>query len=209
MTEEKNNKNLGITVEDVQNLIKKKDEIEEQIKAYYDVLEDQKGVGMEGPLVDEEGYPRADVDVYQVRTARHNISCLQNDHKVLMLQIEEALHQLHEQERAKRDKAEVRPEAREPENSLPQPFARVDTVTPGSPASMAGIHVGDEIIEFGTVNSVNFQNFQNIATVVQHSEGKPLSITVLRNGQKVHLGLTPQRWSGRGLLGCNILPVRR
>lgn len=29
-----------ITMEDVQNLVKKKDEIEEQIKAYYDVLED-------------------------------------------------------------------------------------------------------------------------------------------------------------------------
>lgn len=29
-----------ITMDDVKNLIKKKDEIEEQIKAYYDVLED-------------------------------------------------------------------------------------------------------------------------------------------------------------------------
>lgn len=29
-----------ITMEDVQSLVKKKDEIEEQIKAYYDVLED-------------------------------------------------------------------------------------------------------------------------------------------------------------------------
>lgn len=30
---------------------------------------------MNEPLVDFEGYPRADVDVYQVRTARHNIIC--------------------------------------------------------------------------------------------------------------------------------------
>lgn len=29
-----------MTMDDVKNLIKKKDEIEEQIKAYYDVLED-------------------------------------------------------------------------------------------------------------------------------------------------------------------------
>lgn len=29
-----------VTMDDVKNLIKKKDEIEEQIKAYYDVLED-------------------------------------------------------------------------------------------------------------------------------------------------------------------------
>lgn len=35
----------------------------------------QKGVGMTEPLVDCEDYPRADVDLYQVRTARHNIAC--------------------------------------------------------------------------------------------------------------------------------------
>lgn len=35
----------------------------------------QKGVGMHEPLVDAEGFPRADIDLYQVRTARHNIIC--------------------------------------------------------------------------------------------------------------------------------------
>lgn len=35
----------------------------------------QQGVGVEDPLVDEEGYPRADINLYQIRTARHNISC--------------------------------------------------------------------------------------------------------------------------------------
>lgn len=40
MTEEKSENKAVVTVEDVQSLIKKKDEIEEEIKAYYDVLED-------------------------------------------------------------------------------------------------------------------------------------------------------------------------
>jgi len=30
---------------------------------------------MSGPLVDAEGFPRDDIDLYQVRTARHNIVC--------------------------------------------------------------------------------------------------------------------------------------
>lgn len=34
-----------------------------------------------------------------------------------------------------------------------------------------GLRVGDEVIEFGSVNTGNFQNLQNIASVVQHSEG--------------------------------------
>ncbi|KAM4577532.1 26S proteasome non-ATPase regulatory subunit 9 [Odontesthes bonariensis] len=199
-----------ITMDDVTLLIKKKDEIEEQIKAYYDVLEDQ-GVGVEGPLVDGEGFPRADINLYQIRTARHNISCLQNDHKAIMADIEEALHKLHAREKAKReqDEMEAQEEAMERQVALPRPFARVDAVTEGSPASGAGLRVGDEVIEFGSVNTENFQNLQNIASVVQHSEGKPLRVSVIRAGQKAQMSLTPQRWAGRGLLGCNIVPVQR
>ncbi|XP_019394279.1 PREDICTED: 26S proteasome non-ATPase regulatory subunit 9 isoform X1 [Crocodylus porosus] len=200
-----------VSVQDVQSLVRRKDEIEAQIRACYELLEDQKGVGMSEPLVDAEGYPRADVDLYQVRTARHNIICLQNDHKAVMRQVEEALHQLHAREKEKRarDEAEAQAEAVSRNQSLPQPFARVNAVTPGSPASLAGLQVDDEIVEFGSVNAHNFQTLQNIATVVQHSEGKPLSVSVIRGGEKVHLGLTPKRWAGKGLLGCNIVPLQR
>lgn len=34
-----------------------------------------------------------------------------------------------------------------------------------------GLRIGDEVIEFGSVNAENFKNIQNIASVVQHSEG--------------------------------------
>ncbi|XP_041059160.1 26S proteasome non-ATPase regulatory subunit 9 [Carcharodon carcharias] len=200
----------SVTVADVQQLVKKKDVIEAQIKAYYDILEGQNRAGMDEPLVDVEGYPRTDINIYEVRTARHNIICLQNDHKALMKQIEEALHQLHARDKEKHrlDEAEVHQEATEQENSVPTAFAKVDTVSPDSPASTSGLQVGDEIIELGSVNTRNFQNLQNIATVVQRSEGKPLNITIIRNGQNVHMSLTPQRWSGRGLLGCNIVPLQ-
>ncbi|KAG8597676.1 hypothetical protein GDO81_002354 [Engystomops pustulosus] len=163
----------AVSMRDVQQLIARKDEIEAQIKAYYDVLEDQKNIGMEETLVDREGYPRADIDIYQVRTARHNIICLQNDHKSIMKEIEEALHNLHARDKDKRqrDEAEAKVEALQCNQTLPDAFAKVDAVTPGSPASMCGLQVGDEIIAFGSVNTNNFQTLQNIATVVQHSEG--------------------------------------
>ncbi|KAI5625291.1 26S proteasome non-ATPase regulatory subunit 9 [Silurus asotus] len=211
MMEESSAEEAVVTMEDVQSLIKKKDEIEEQIKAYYEVLEDQGDVGMHAPLVDAEGYPRADVDLIQIRAARHSISCLQNDHKAIMVEIEEALHKLHARERAKReeDQSAARMERMEQDVPLPPPFARVDAVTRGSPAYQAGLCVGDEIIEFGSVNPSNFHNLQNIASVVQHSEGKSVSVAVIRSEQKVRLSLTPQRWSGKGLLGCNIIPLHR
>lgn len=33
------------------------------------------------------------------------------------------------------------------------------------------------------------------------SEGQAVGMTVLRHGQPLQLTVTPQRWSGRGLLG--------
>lgn len=50
---------------------------------------------MNGPLVDAEGFPRNDIDIYQVRQARQTIICLQNDHKELMNQIQTLLNQYH------------------------------------------------------------------------------------------------------------------
>jgi len=35
----------------------------------------QKGVGMHGKLIDDENYPRSDIDVYAVRVARNRIIC--------------------------------------------------------------------------------------------------------------------------------------
>ncbi|XP_014714210.1 26S proteasome non-ATPase regulatory subunit 9 [Equus asinus] len=207
----------GATVSDIQELIRRKEEIEAQIKANYEVLESQKGIGMNEPLVDCEGYPRSDVDLYQVRTARHNIVCLQNDHKAVMKQVEEALHQLHARDKEKqaRDMAEAQKEAMncslgQNEGLSPlQAFAKVNSISPGSPASIAGLQVDDEIVEFGSVNTQNFQSLQNIGSVVQHSEGKPLTVTVIRRGEKHQLRLVPTRWAGKGLLGCNIIPLQR
>ena len=45
--------------------MKQKDALEAELKALSQVLESQ-GCGMEDPLVDGEGFPRADIDVYQV-----------------------------------------------------------------------------------------------------------------------------------------------
>ncbi|CAL8254194.1 unnamed protein product [Boreogadus saida] len=125
-----------------------------------------------------------------------------------MVDIEDALHKLHAREKSKHEQDECQQaEAMEQDGPRPSPFARVDGVTQGSPACRAGIRVGDEVIEFGSVNTGNFQNLANIASVVQHSEGKPLRVSVIRDDKPTQMSLTPQKWSGRGLLGCNIVPI--
>jgi 26S proteasome regulatory subunit N4 len=74
----------------MEDLIKKKDRIEARIKSINDEL-DSLGVGLRGKLVDDQGYPRNDIDLYQVRELRNEHARLQTDHVALMKEIEAEL----------------------------------------------------------------------------------------------------------------------
>ncbi|KAK3776951.1 hypothetical protein RRG08_042310 [Elysia crispata] len=198
------------------SLCKKKDEIEEQIKELLDLLESQKGVGLKEPLTDAEGYPRADIDVYSCRHARHQISCLQNDHVAIMKDIEEELTNIHQQAREQKSQTDLLSQSMSSSVDGPvsmetdrHPFAVVDRVDPGSPAAYGGLEVSDELLEFGSVMSENFVGLQTLASVMQHSKGRPLRCVVMRKARKVTLSVTPNTWSGPGLLGCNIKPNKK
>jgi 26S proteasome non-ATPase regulatory subunit 9 len=54
---------------------------------------------------------------------------------------------------------------------LEAPFARVNSVIPGSPADDAGLRAGDLIRRFGSVNWVNHEKLSKVAETVQRSEG--------------------------------------
>ena len=110
-----------------------------------------------------------------------------------------------------------------------QPFAVVDEVSEHSPASTAGVMLGDQLCRFGAVTAqsnpagvlqavaaelqVPLRAVQKSAYVV------PLSYVVYdcpgvqragdravvwRRGIPVTVSLTPQQWVGRGLLGCHL-----
>eukprot|EP01069_Polyplicarium_translucidae_P011598 Polyplicarium_translucidae@DN4128_c0_g1_i1.p2 len=51
--------------------------------------------GVSGPLVDAEGFPRSDVDVHAVRTARHRLACLKTDLHSKLEETKAALEKLH------------------------------------------------------------------------------------------------------------------
>ncbi|XP_050297265.1 26S proteasome non-ATPase regulatory subunit 9 [Anthonomus grandis grandis] len=192
----------------VLQLMNRKDKIEEEIRELTNILT-QNGVGMNEPLVDAEGFPLNTIDIYQVRHARHRIICLQNDHKAIMKQIENGLQGYYSTSSSS-DNMDTTPISTEPPKEAvihKIPFAKVTLVSPGSPADYAGIHVGDEIVEFGSVNSTNFKSVTDIATVVQHSEGAQVNLKLRRGERYLTVGLVPKKWVGRGLLGCNIVAI--
>lgn len=51
------------------------------------------------------------------------------------------------------------------------PFAKVNSVVPGSPADQAGLRVGDTVREFGSANWLNHERLSKVAEIVQQSEG--------------------------------------
>ncbi|XP_023937207.2 26S proteasome non-ATPase regulatory subunit 9 [Bicyclus anynana] len=209
----------GPARDQVMKLIQEKDRIENEIREQNLVLEEN-NIGMQDPLVDGDGYPRNDIDVYKVRHARHLIICLQNDHKNIMKQIERGLGEVHSQFRANGEGtssngqshsqhingyAEVTHNVSDARpNANDQGFAVIAFVLLGSPADTAGLHENDELLEFGTINATNFTDLNQVNNLVQHSVGQPIQLRVRRGSVVLSLTITPRVWTRPGLLGCRI-----
>ena len=117
------------------------------------------------------------------------------------------------------------------------PLARIDSVAPHSPAQRAGLQAGDLVLEFGPIRAANDNDNDDndtdndtddfimtaLAQLVPRSVGQPLHIRVQRPTVLLTTGantgtttttiktlsLTPQPWSGRGLIGCHIVPYKQ
>lgn len=94
---------------------------------------------------------------------------------------------------------------REREPSAYVAIVKVNFVSAGSPAETAGIKVDDEIIEFGSVNVSNFKDLKQIGEIVMHRQNQQIALKIRRRNAMHELSLIPKPWSGRGLLGCNIV----
>lgn len=131
---------------------------------------------MHTPLCTFDGYPRDDIDVAQIRITRSRIIHLRNDYKGLMNKIEKGLHTYHA---TIVDPPTVVSPSSVPTSSsaaaaaqlIEAPFARINTVAPGSPAAVAGLQPGDYIKRFGSANALNHAKLAKVAEVVRQSEG--------------------------------------
>ena len=121
---------------------------------------------MNSPLVDREGFPRADIDVASVRTARQRIICLRNDVRDCSEAIAKSLpYLLPRPEKADEAAMEV-----DGPSEATTAFALVDGVAPGSPAASAGLLRSDRIVRFGSIDASNHDRLRAIAPVLQRSE---------------------------------------
>jgi 26S proteasome non-ATPase regulatory subunit 9 len=177
--------------------------------------------GVKGPLVDSEGYPRSDVDLYNVRGKRNRLATINYDHKALMKEIEKDLALLHS---FSNNVGEGASESSTPSATAATtvtmtstvthsslPFAVIDEILVGSPAEQAGLQNYDELIAFGTIRFETVDNLNCIPALLRDNVNKPIPIEVRRRNTDsvLRLVLQPQPWSGRGLLGCHLTPTKR
>ena len=153
----------------VQKLIKEKDEIECAIQDHESILR-LNNVTMKTLLVDSEGYPRADVDVYSIRNSRVALIRLYNDLEAKRNEIHNSLILVHQSIHKVPSPLEVM------ENSRGKAFARITGVAPNSPADVAGLKRGDLILEFGHVSAGSSSALQDIAAELSNNEFVCLTI---------------------------------
>ncbi|KAH0832108.1 hypothetical protein J3R83DRAFT_13017 [Lanmaoa asiatica] len=190
-------------------LVHVKDGIEAEINLQLSILK-ANNCDMTSPLVDSEGFPRADLDIYAIRSARARIAELRNDLKYTIDEIEKALQKVYDPSLAPPPaSADVSSTPRTHTEEKSIPFAKVDGVAPGSPAAYAGLRREDLIIKFGHLTTASFSasSLEPLADLVSHNENCELRVQVLRDGRELSLQFTPRKgWGGRGLLGCHIVP---
>ncbi|KAJ9072802.1 putative 26S proteasome regulatory subunit [Entomophthora muscae] len=170
--------------EHINHLIEKKEEIEKKLLQQEDILKANK-VTMSDSLIDREGFPRGDLDIPTIRSARIQIIRLQNDLKDVII------------------------------SNTASPFALVNSVIVGSPAYKAGLRQGDQILKFSHLEGLKESEFTKLAEVVQANIDKPIIISILksdRDSQPVDLSLVPSyTWDdghrGQSLLGCHIVTL--
>lgn len=129
---------------------------------------------MQTPLCTFDGYPRGDIDVAQIRITRSRIIHLRNDYKGLMDKIEKGLHAHHATiavSLAAVPSLSTSTSSSAATQLIEAPFAKVNSVAPGSPAAEAGLQPGDLIKRFGSANALNHLKLSKVAEVVMQSEG--------------------------------------
>ncbi|KAL0565877.1 putative 26S proteasome regulatory subunit [Marasmius crinis-equi] len=181
-----------------------KKDIETEIDTHASILKTN-NCTMRTPLVDEDGFPRADIDIFAVRGARVRIIELRNDLEAITNEIGKALEAVYDPTMTAESNG-----TESTSTDIPKAFARVDGVAPGSPAAEAGLRREDLVVKFGHLIHTSFTStsLQPLAEVVAANENQSISIKVLRDGNPVFLSFVPRKgWGGRGMLGCHIVPL--
>ena len=159
--------------EELLQLDKEKRKLEEKIASLTEYLTGPGMPGIDGSLIDRDGFPKPGLDHVTIRTVRHDLICTQNDLKNLMEKIEKKMA-AYFQELNNNKTEEIKEEPKnnifnnkeekttdavdedkkkenDTEQNMREAFAKIISVESGSPAEEAGLKPEDHIINFNGI----------------------------------------------------------
>lgn len=185
--------------------------------------------GIKDTLVDKEGFPRSDIDIYSVRQKRNRLAVINTDHREIMKKIEQLMPLVQlELARSTSSSQNINSEnnsnEKKEDNDVPavpmlsnepidegvrslSPIAIIDQILPSSPAYIAGLQDGDKLICFSSITSRSENPLAAIPAVVRENMGKAIQIVIQRQSTFMRIALVPKIWGGRGVLGCHLTPI--
>ena len=217
--------------EELLKLDKERKKLEEKIASLTEFLNGPGMPGVDGSLIDRDGFPKPGLDHVTIRTVRHDLICTQNDLKNLMEKIEKKMASYFEEiNNKKSEEIEEEPkknifnnkeekttdavdEDKNKENDMEQnmkeAFAKIVSVEIGSPAEEAGLKPEDHIINFNGVlyKGVSHNPLITLSEIVKNKIGEEIPVSIVRKNkdnilQMEKLNIIPHTWNGRGVLGC-------
>ena len=217
--------------EELLKLDKERKKLEEKIASLTEFLNGPGMPGVDGSLIDRDGFPKPGLDHVTIRTVRHDLICTQNDLKNLMEKIEKKMASYFEEiNNKKSEEIEEEPkknifnnkeekttdavdEEKNKENDMEQnmkeAFAKIVSVEIGSPAEEAGLKPEDHIINFNGVlyKGVSHNPLITLSEIVKNKIGEEIPVSIVRKNKDniLHLeklNIIPHTWNGRGVLGC-------
>ena len=217
--------------EELLQLDKEKKKLEEKIASLTEYLTGPGMPGVDGSLIDRDGFPKPGLDHVTIRTVRHDLICAQNDLKNLMEKIEKKMAAYFEElnnNKMEEDEEEVKKDNKigkeettadacgedmnkknNIEENMKEAFAKIVSVENGSPAEEAGLKPDDHIINFNGIlyKGVSHNPLITLSEIVKNKIGEEIPISVVRKNKNnilemAKLNIIPHQWSGKGVLGC-------
>jgi 26S proteasome regulatory subunit N4 len=160
-------------------------------------INDEPPAGIKDSLIDQEGFPRNDIDIFAVRVKRKRLAEINYDYKQLMKQMEEITQTLfslgpsREIIESPSTEAKVKSDGNNSASVTSsssvtinpkelRPIAILDEVFLDSPAYQAGIRNQDQLICFGEITYTTTNYLQAIAQLVGQSVQRPISVIIRR-----------------------------
>ena len=218
--------------EELLQLDKEKKKLEEKIASLTEYLTGPGMPGVDGSLIDKDGFPLQGIDHVTIRTVRHDLICTQNDLKNLMEKIEKKMAIYFEELNNNKKTEEIKEESNkniinnkeektadavdedqnkknDMEQNMKEAFAKIVSVENGSPAEEAGLKPEDHIINFNGIlyKGVSHNPLITLSEIVKSKIGEEIPISIVRKNkdnilEMEKLSIIPHTWNGRGVLGC-------